>query len=638
VQTTGGTPDNVLVAINNLSNSQIYSGYTDSLGKIPRQILTEGIISSASWAYNTPHSVTLSKEGSSKTENVIMDSTKQVTIALPLCIDADGDGFNVTGGTCGLVDCNDNNPLIYPGSAEVCNGLDDDCDGQVDEGNVCCINQINLVSGYSNSNIVCSGNSCIVQKDLIFCNTSQYGINIMADNLALDCNGYSIDGTGTMIGGSSIGGIYAENRKNITVKNCKVNNFRNGIYFWVQNGQLINNIVNKNTVAKQNFYSGIQLTTSSNMTVINCNVEIASPEDGKRAISIASSSNITIINSTGIARGSSFGNGIWLYQTSNSTIIDSNFTAYGAYGTAGIKIDGTGSLNNQIINCDGYSTGADSKGAISIDGAKYTRIINSRGTTNGTSESVGLRVTGTNNQIINSSFKSTNSWMSAYFYNANNNEIIDCDVSTKSFSFTSSSNNKIINLKMSNQINLQTSNNNQIINANVNYSGGVGVYLSSSSNNIIAGSTFNTGYGVQIIESTNTTISNNIINARYDGIILNSATKSIIKFNNINSSKGFRLIGATTANQTVYYNNINTATATQVYNESNAQASLSTWDDGNCAGNYWTVNNVRSDYALDRYPLAYPWNSPLNGNKADMNNNGLADCNECTVTQKNSCD
>jgi hypothetical protein len=53
----------------------------------------------------------------------------QKLIFLMTCLDPDGDGYCAENG-----DCNPSDPSVNPNATERCNGLDDNCDGQVDEG------------------------------------------------------------------------------------------------------------------------------------------------------------------------------------------------------------------------------------------------------------------------------------------------------------------------------------------------------------------------------------------------------------------------------------------------------------------------------------------------------------------------
>ena len=49
------------------------------------------------------------------------------------CTDNDGDGFAIEGGSCGTVDCDDNNADINPDAAEICDDIvDNDCDNNSD--------------------------------------------------------------------------------------------------------------------------------------------------------------------------------------------------------------------------------------------------------------------------------------------------------------------------------------------------------------------------------------------------------------------------------------------------------------------------------------------------------------------------
>lgn len=92
-------------------------------------------------------------------------------------VDADADGFGSR--ACGGLDCNDGNFEIYPEAPEQCNTLDDDCDGEIDEGfdfssNPTHCGQCNTAC---DAHLECYDGSCQCANE-IHANCGQYCVNL----------------------------------------------------------------------------------------------------------------------------------------------------------------------------------------------------------------------------------------------------------------------------------------------------------------------------------------------------------------------------------------------------------------------------------------------------------------------------
>jgi len=100
------------------------------------------------------------------------------------CHDCDHDGHNAVAHGGG--DCNDSNSDVYPGAAEICDGLDNDCDGLVDEGDVCACTDCD---GDGHNSVAHGGGDCNDANASIFPGAAE-----ICDGLDNDCDGLVDEG------------------------------------------------------------------------------------------------------------------------------------------------------------------------------------------------------------------------------------------------------------------------------------------------------------------------------------------------------------------------------------------------------------------------------------------------------------
>jgi parallel beta-helix repeat protein len=216
--------------------------------------------------------------------------------------------------------------------------------------------------------------SMTVDNDLT-CNGT--ALNIVANNVALDCQGHTLTGNTTGYG-VNITGATSSLRTNVTIKNCNIYNFSEGIHVWY----------------------------SPKLYVINNTVKY-SDGNGNNGVSISSSnsSNIsfnTIINNY---------NGVYISNSYNG-IITQNTISYNNY--IGLSLNGQSAVTSQNITVRNNTIQANTKYGVQCNTILRSRIIenNILDQNTGTAYGVYLYQNSDYNNITNNSF--SNNYYGAY--------------------------------------------------------------------------------------------------------------------------------------------------------------------------------------------------------------------------------
>ena len=429
------------------------------------------------------------------------------------------------------------------------------------------------------------------------------------------------DREGTIIDGGGVGDVVK-----VVADGCKISGFmvRNSGGIWdstdagIELASSNNNITDNNIT--NNHYNGILLNSSSNNTILNNIVSNTYNDEFPDGIGInlhCSTGNSIIDNNV----NSNDRCGIFLFNLSNNNTIKNNTVSNNAWGidlryrSSHNYLSNNTLFNNgyRNLNVEGYNI-EDFNNTIDINntvnGKPVHYYFNKQNKTIENLDSGHLQLTYCSNITLKNSTVKDGDGIELDF--TENSELVNNIVSNNSYGITldHSSDNMIIENKAFNNgygiYLVSDSNTNKIINNIVNLNGGNGILLSYSSNyNKIGNNTINgSSFGFQIHHSSNNQIIDNIISNNRHGIYLFWCSDKNTIANNTISNNTISGIGffSDCINNTVYHNNfIHNIVQAEDYGYNNS------WDSGPIeGGNYWSdhdcegnPNNGSQPYYID---------------------------------------
>ncbi|VVB73221.1 Periplasmic copper-binding protein (NosD) [uncultured archaeon] len=243
---------------------------------------------------------------------------------------------------------------------------------------------------------------------------------IAADNVTLDCNGYTLSGDSSGNGIDNSGGY-----DYTTVRDCIITNFSNGISF---DGGASNGAIDNNTVSSNNF--GVFLQTGSNNNTLTGNRVVSNIN---RGIYISSCFNSTVANNNASLDGNV---GIELSGSGNSTVIGNTVDSNVYGGASGILLGSSSGNNvsdNTVANTNGNGIRLESNSG-------HNSIINN--TVSGNNDGIVFSGGSDNNAAGNN--VSLNNGIGVWFIGSSSNALSDNTVTNNNgicvFLFSSSGN------------------------------------------------------------------------------------------------------------------------------------------------------------------------------------------------------